>query len=255
MIIKDFKNNVSKLIDAFIVEQRHKNKWIKKSFHASGITDCPRALMFSIMNLDEKDYPAAKSDTAKGYKLMDHGSAIHDLIQKYFQKMGVLKEEDTEKKLEIDELHFHGKCDGILTFDDGRVLLEIKTIGSRGYQSLTQPKEGHFYQAQAYLHFLNKNYGEKLEEILLYYVDRNSDNLDAKEFWCPKDDQVAVMIINKLSALKEYLKKEEIVPIPKTFSPENKNFIPCCWCPFNTPELCLSKKNKMSEFKNVNLQI
>jgi len=253
MKLEDFKLNVAKTIDDYILDQRRSQPLTQTNFRASGITDCPRAILFSMMNLPQDKYPRAKSDTAKGYKLMRQGTAIHEIVQEYLQGLGILKKEDTEKVIKDEEYLFSGHCDGILTFGDKRVLLEIKTINDNAFQTLSQPKEAHFYQGQVYMHFINKIFNDHIAEILFLYVNRNSDNLDMKTFWIQKDDNVINMILNKLKVLKGYFLKRELYPIPDGFTPEVDRFIPCAWCPFRTSQLCLSKKIKMSDFPDANI--
>jgi len=248
-----FKKNISKVIDEYILNQRRDQSLHQSRFRASGITDCPRAILFSMMSLPTDKYPRAKNDTAKGYKLMRQGTAIHEIVQEYLEGMGVLKEEDKEKVIKDDEYLFVGHCDGVLTFDEKRVLLEIKTINSNAFKTLTQPKEEHFYQGQAYCYFLDKVFNDHIEDILFLYVDRNTDNLDMKAFWVQRDENVIGMITNKLKVLKEYFTKEEVYSIPPGFSPEIATFNPCNWCPFRTEQLCLSKKTKMSDFPGANI--
>lgn len=240
--------DINKIFDMHVLEQRRFGRLSQKSFRASGITDCPRAILFAMMNLPQDIYPRAKNDTAKGYKLMRLGTAIHEIVQEYLIGIGVLKKEDTEKVIRDSELLFSGHCDGILTFDDKRVLLEIKTINSFAFKNLTQPKEAHFYQGQAYCHFVNKIFNESIDDILFLYVDRNSDNLDTKAFWIRRDDKITQMICNKLKTLKQYLDKKEICAIPDGFNPSDEKFNPCNWCPYRTEKLCLSKKTSMSDF-------
>lgn len=255
MKIEELKANVQKIIDKHVVDKRHNEPQERSSFRASGITDCPRALIFNMMNLPEDKYPRAKTDSAKGYKLMDHGSAIHTLIQNYFIEIGILDPNDLERKKSLwdPETLFSGHCDGIITLEGERILLEIKTINDRGFESISQPKEAHFYQGQAYVHFLNKLYGEKLDKILFLYVNRNSDDLAMKEFWIKADTNISGIIVNKLKILKQFLDKKEIYPIPEGFTPDKKTFNPCCWCPFKTEQLCLSKRTKMSDYPETNI--
>jgi hypothetical protein len=250
MKLEDFKSNITKVIDDYVLDQRRAQPLMQSRFRASGITDCPRAILFSMMNLPQDKYPRATNDSARGYKLMRKGTALHEVIQEYLQGIGILKKEDTEKDIKDDEYLFTGHCDGVLTFDEKHVLLEIKTIqpGDRGFDSITQPKEAHYYQGQVYTHFLNKQFGYKIDDILFLYVDRGSDNIDLKPFWVKKDQKIIDMILNKLKVLKQYFEREELYPIPDGFKPDDHSFTPCRWCPFNTLGLCKSGKLKMSEF-------
>ncbi len=255
MNIDIFKKDIDKIIDEYVVSRRINGPLLQTRFRASGIADCPRSLLFTMMNLPQDKYPRARNDSPKGYRLMDHGSAGHRVIQDYFIGMGLLDPKDMEEKKKIidDEYCFSGRCDGILDFKPGRILLEIKTINQRDFETLTQPKEAHFYQGQAYLHFLNKLYKEKLETILFLYVNRNSDTFATKGFWIDKDQKVIGMILNKLKVLKQYLDKRELYQIPEGFNPEDATFVPCRWCPFNTAQLCKSGLTQMSHFPGANI--
>lgn len=249
MLVDEVKKNLVQLIDNHILVKRRTQTKLVKHFRGSSITDCPRALLFSMMNLDEQEYPKANTDSATGYKLMAHGTAIHELIQGYLIDMEVMKKEDTEKRMEDEELLFAGHCDGILNLDR-RVLLEIKTINDKGFQMIRVPKEAHYYQAQAYIHFLNKLYNDDIQEVLFLYINRNSDNLDMKPFWVAKDEVAIATILNKLAVLKQLLVKQELYPIPQGYDPKDSKFVPCRWCPFNTDKMCRSGSVSMQDYPN-----
>ena len=242
---EEFQKSVVKKIDNYVVEMRRKEGKLKSWFRASEITECPRCMLFSMLNLPIDKYPRNQHDTAKGYKLMRKGTAIHEIVQEYLQGVGVLKEEDTEKVIKDKEYLFSGHCDGVLTFDDEQVLLEIKTINSEGFKNITQPKEGHFYQGQAYAHFLYRQFNYNIKSILFLYVDRGSDNIDMKEFWVPVDKSVVDMILNKLKTLKDYFDRGELCPAPAGVLPDVP---PHSWSVFNTPQMCGSDKMKFSDF-------
>lgn len=246
MKLEEFKTKESKIIDKFVLDQRrNETPRLKAYFRASEITECPRCMLFSMLNLPQDLYPRAKSDTARGYKLMRKGTAIHEIVQEYLEGIGILLPEDKEKVIKDEECLFSGHCDGVLTFEDRKVLLEIKSINPDGFKTITQPKEGHFYQGQAYAHFLKKQFGYDLDDILFLYVDRGSDNLDMKAFWVMKDENVVNMIINKLKVLKGYFEREELCPIPPGLQ---QDAYPHKWSPYNTDQMCKSNKLKFSDF-------
>lgn len=245
MKISDFEKNASKLIDKYVLEDRRKEGKLKGRFRASEITSCPRCMLFSMLNLPDNLYPKNQHDTAAGYKLMRRGTAIHEIVQEYLQGVGVLKKEDTEKVIKDDEYLFSGHCDGVLTFDDEKVLLEIKTINSEGFKNITQPKEDHFYQGQAYTYFLGKMFNYNIKKILFLYVDRGSDKIDMKEFWVQRDENVINMILNKLKSLKGYFERGELCPTPVGLFADKP---PHSWSVYCTPQLCLSDKMKFTDF-------
>lgn len=248
-------NNIQDTFDDIVLKVREKDRYPQSRFRASSIADCPRKIIFSMMNLPLDKYKRSGSDTAKGYKLMGMGTYIHGYIQEHLIELGYLPENDLEEKKRLvdEEYLFSGHCDGVLDIEGTRVLLEIKTINSRGFAYITQPKQEHYYQAQAYMHFLEKQYGIKCEQVLFIYVDRNSDNLDFKPFLIDRDEDAITMILNKLKVLKEYLKKGEIYPIPPTYDPKDKKCYACKYCPFNTAKLCRSGKTKISDFPGANV--
>lgn len=256
MKLEDFQKNGPKLFDKAISAMREESSYPQARFRASGIADCPRAMTFSLLNLPDDQYKKARDNNqAKGLKLMQKGTDMHEFTQKVFIYMGLMTEDDMEEKKRVqdDELMFSGHPDGILTFDDAKVLLEIKTINDRGFKYLNEPKEAHFYQGQAYLHFVEEQHNVELEGVLYWYVQRESDDAKVKIFYVKKDQEVIDNILNKITVLGDYLKKGELYPIPAGYDPDDKKFIPCRWCPFNTPELCKSKKTKISDFPGHNI--
>lgn len=242
--------DIEKKFDETIMRLMDEESYPQARFRASSIADCPRKMIFSMMNLPKDQYPRSGSDTAKGYKLMGMGTYIHGYIQEHFIAMGILPKDDLEEKKRLvdEEYMFSGHCDGVLDIDGTRVLLEIKTINERGFKWIKEPKQEHYFQAQAYLHFLEKLYNIRAEKVLFIYVNRNSDNLDFKPFFIDRDESAIEMILNKLKVLKEYLTKGEIYEIPPTYDPEDPKCYACRYCPFNTDQLCKSKKTLISDF-------
>lgn len=243
--------NLQQTFDEVVVKLRTQEPLEQQRFRASSIADCPRKIIFSMMNLDRVQYPRAKgTEEARGYKLMGMGTYIHSYIQEHLIALGALSPDDLEEKKRLvdEEYLFSGHCDGVLNIEGTRILLEIKTMNSKGFAYLKEPKQEHYYQAQAYLHFLEKIYGIRAEHVLFVYVDRNSDNLDFKTFWIMRDEKSINMILNKLKVMKEFLLRGDIYPIPPGYDPLDEKVYACRYCPFNTEQLCRSGKLKISEF-------
>ncbi len=257
LITKDeFIKNIGKLFDEEVVKMRSEESYLQARFRASGIADCPRALTLQLLNLPEDKYPRAKNDTAKGFKLMQHGTDIHTFIQKVLIHMGLMTEDDLEeqKRIQDDEKYLlSGHPDGVLTLKDMKCLLEIKSINSGGYKYLKEPKIAHFYQGHTYLAFLEMQYGLKLAGIIFLYAERENDDMGFKPFWIPRDQKVIDMVFDKLLSMRATLESGKIEEIPAGYDPTNKKMIPCRWCPFNNTKLCRSGKNKISEFPEANI--
>lgn len=244
MRLNKFEKNVIELFDRQVVVDRKSEEYLQARFRASGISSHPRDSVLSLLNLPEDKYKFKDTDNARGLKLMAKGTWMHEYIQEKFMNMGILREGDLEEGLRIQdsEYIFSGHPDGVLTFSDKQVLLEIKSINPWGFKAIKEPKIEHYQQAQAYMHFVSKHYDFDLQQAMFIYADRSSDNMDFKTFLVDRNEAVIEMILNKLRLMKEHLDNGTI----PAMQPGEKNM--GLYSKFNTKQFLDPTKNRIEDF-------
>ncbi len=244
MRLDKFTKNINELFDNQVVADRKSDEYLQARFRASGISEHPRSSVLSLLNLPEDKYTFADTDNARGLKLMAKGTWMHEYMQKMFLGMGVLLEGNLESGLRVEdpEYIFSGHPDGVLTFSDCNVLLEIKSINPWGFKAIKEPKVEHYQQAQAYMYFVSKQYNFDLQKTIFIYADRSSDNMDFKIFVVDRNETVIQMILNKLRIMKEHLDNGTI----PAMQPGEKNM--GLYSKFNTKQFLDPTKNHISDF-------
>lgn len=90
---------------------------------------------------------------ARTRRIFDNGTAVHERIQGYLKKAGILLMD--EVPIIDDQYNIQGHTDGILKLSDTELgVLEIKSINSRGCSELKSEKIEHKKQGLIYLHCL-----------------------------------------------------------------------------------------------------
>ena len=108
-------------------------------------------------------------------RIFSNGHDAHARIQEYLARSGILLMEEVpifNKKYKVI-----GHGDGLVDISPTEVaLIEIKTINSKGFQSLKdEPQEKHTYQAQIYLEIL-----ERMRQFIL--EDTNNEQVLLQEY-------------------------------------------------------------------------
>lgn len=110
------------------------------------------ALGCSRANYYQRQGVAKDPVDARVRRIFDNGHGVHERIQTYLTKMGVLLMD--EVPLVNEEYEIQGHTDGIMTLTKNPALveiLEIKSINSRQFGALKEPKHEHRAQAQVYI--------------------------------------------------------------------------------------------------------
>lgn len=109
---------------------------------------------------------------ARVRRIFDNGHGMHERIQGYLTKMGLLLMD--EVPLINDPYEIQGHTDGILAKTKGKLtaveILELKSINGRGFQALKDAREDHKAQAQVYL-FCAEEHRLALREKYPTYLD------------------------------------------------------------------------------------
>ena len=138
-------------------------------------------------------------------RILDNGSAIHDMIQNTYLSTHpdwwFVKEPKVEYRL--FGIRIWGSCDGVLIRrkDMFRVGVEIKTINHDEFMKLTKPKDEHVLQACIYMHI------QRLPWIVILYWDKDKQHL--KEFYVSAKDGDWDEVREHVKYLKPWLVEEE----------------------------------------------
>lgn len=89
-------------------------------------------------------------------RIFDNGSGVHERLQSYLEKCGVLLMR--EVPIINDDYTIQGHTDGILKLSNAELgVLEIKSINSRGFSELKSEKPDHKKQGLIYLYCLEEH--------------------------------------------------------------------------------------------------
>jgi hypothetical protein len=178
-----------------------------------------------------------------GKKRMKLGDAVHEMLASTFRKAGILVDYynpdgskivdwkdkskfDLEFPLTCDELYIKkGKVDAVLIMENKLWLGEYKSINSRGFTTLSEPKTDHIIQTVVYWYVFDMMLKEgkfnhikeldgftKVEGARWLYV--NKDDTELKEFTMTQGDKIFTEIVHKITTLKNHY-DQKILP-PKT---------------------------------------
>jgi hypothetical protein len=127
---------------------------------------------------------------ARVLRVFANGHAVHDRVQKTLEAMGVA----AESELEINYLEppIKGHADGVLVWEDRKILIEIKSCGDEVFVNRLKwkkPKDEHFAQANIYAYILG------LDTVWIIYENKNTQ--ETAIFEKPTDKVAAEKIIDK----------------------------------------------------------
>lgn len=139
--------------------------------HASEISKCYRQAVYTMRGEPKSPRTGSKNERAYWRKVLEHGHAIHSMLQHQFAKLGERVEVDFEEETplapDLQELakkwNIHSSCDGIFTFYKKtwkkkvllRLGLEIKSASAQNFRALTAPPIDHVEQAHVYMAVLD----------------------------------------------------------------------------------------------------
>ena len=145
-------------------------------FHVSQLHHpCLRYLYFSYFGKKQEFTP-------KTLRIFDNGHGVHERLENYLMKAGVLVEK--ERSVSLTQYHIRGRCDGIVQLNGKRGVLEIKSINAKGFAREVRyrhtgrgelPKKEHVVQTMMYIHLLGLHGG-----VILYEC---KDTQELKEFY------------------------------------------------------------------------
>jgi CRISPR/Cas system-associated exonuclease Cas4 (RecB family) len=206
---------LKELIDNFYSD---KNKDREQThFYITDAGKCPRATFFKFKKAPRKEMEP------RILRMFDHGDYIHQLIMKALFGIRKIHVVASEVNMPPQEM-ISGRADAILSIDNELYVLDIKSMNSMIFRSLTQPKEENVYQIQLYLHYF------QIKKGILLYVDKDQQEL--KEFIIEYDPELCEKLLTDFKELKS---KIELDVIPSAL-PDYPNNWQCSYCPFR--EVC-----------------
>jgi hypothetical protein len=157
------------------------------------ITECDRSVAYGLLKTREKP-----SIGAKLRRIFDTGHAVHDVIQTALA--WAFPAFQAEVRMKMPEYRISGSCDGVLD-DDG---FEIKSIGSKGFDTLTKIKKDHNKQATLY------GIGLQLKQMNYLYV--NKETADIQSFKGPPDRQLWHQMADRAENIIKTVDSDELPP-------------------------------------------
>lgn len=134
-------------------------------FHPSALhTLCDRKLAFEYLGIKRKEY------TIKGQtlRIFHNGSAMHRRWQAYFRAWGILVKH--ESRFSIESPPIRGAADAIIAhpISKDHSIVELKSINSSGFNSLSAPRDDHMGQLNIYMG------GHGIYEGMVLYENKDS---------------------------------------------------------------------------------
>lgn len=187
---------LKEILDKYCLDRENGKKRQQTSFYLSEAGKCGRSVFFKFKNAP------AKEKEAHFLRLFEHGEHMHQLIMKALVSTRDIHVVASEVDIPPQQL-VRGRADAILSDKKQLYVLDIKSMNSMVFRSMSEPKPENIDQIQLYLHFFEISKG-----ILLYV---NKDNLDLKEYIIDYDKSRADFLLESLSSLKEKI-DSNIVP-------------------------------------------
>jgi len=185
---------LKELIDKFYLD-RQKDKE-QHHFYITDAGRCPRSIFFKFKNVPREVIEA------NVLRMFDHGDHIHQMIMKPLLSIRDIHVVASEINIPPQEL-VSGRADAIISSGKELFVLDIKSMNSMIFKSLTEPKRENIDQILLYLHYF------KVPQGILLYV--NKDNQHLKEFVVEYDKTRVNTLIKGLEDLKTKIEKD-IVP-------------------------------------------
>jgi CRISPR/Cas system-associated exonuclease Cas4 (RecB family) len=218
------------IIDKFYLDKQKDRE--QQHFYITDAGKCPRAIFFKFKNAPREDIDA------NILRMFDHGDHIHQMIMKPLLSVREVYVVASEVNIPPQEL-VSGRADAIISDGKDLYVLDIKSMNSMIFRTLSEPKQENVNQVQLYMHYFNIKKG------ILLYVSK--DNQELKEFIFEYDQPLCQGLLNSLEELKGKI-DANTVPARSAGYPEDWQ---CRYCAFR--EICSlasSGELKWEEFKN-----
>ncbi len=186
---------LKEIIDKYYLD-KEKGKKAQTSFYLSEAGKCGRQIFFKFKNVP------AKEREAHFLRLFEHGEHMHQMIMNSLVSSRDVHVVASEVDIPPQQL-VRGRADAIISDRKNLYVLDIKSMNSMVFRSLSEPKPENTDQVQLYLHYF------EIPKGILLYV--NKDNLELKEYVVDYQKERAELLLSGLETLKEKI-ESGIVP-------------------------------------------
>jgi len=197
LIFKRQRRILGTLVDQAVLRLAEKSKSKRsstKSIHPSTLVICPRRVYYYLM---EEPFELVKDP--RGLRILENGTKVHERFQTYFQEAGILLA--SESSIKNEDLWLSGKIDAIVTMENTKYVVELKSIQSGKFKCLTSPLKAHMEQIQLYMHCTGIHKG-----IVIY---ENKDTQETCEFEVNYDPEIANSLINRILTIQDAVKTKQ----------------------------------------------
>lgn len=163
-------------------------------FHPSSLHKSPKELYWHYLGKESQYFPSRIK------RIFDNGHKVHERIQDYLEEAKVLTSSETS--VYNKEYEICGHADGIIVINNIKIVLEIKSINSRNFYSLFEPKSDHIKQANVYMYCLGIPIA-----CILYEC---KDDQELQEFYISIDKQILAPILTKIKYVQNCIRKKEV---------------------------------------------
>ncbi len=179
-----------RMIDEYL-KSRARDPRAKRCFHPSSLHRSEKELYRMFFNGDQQEF------APRVLRIFDNGHYVHQRIQTYLAKMGVLKQ--AEIPVFNREYDIQGTADGVIKIAGGKGVLEIKSINQNQFYSLHEPKPDHLVQINVYMFCLGIPTG------CLLYECKNDQKL--KAFFVRQDRDVLDPVLEKIKYVQDCIRR------------------------------------------------
>jgi hypothetical protein len=206
---------LTKAIEKYLLERVAEERMLN-CFHPSSLAYCPRKLYEAYLTPTHVKI----GQDPRLQRVWDNGHGVHNRLQDYLYKTGLLVED--EVMICDTEFEICGHTDGLLNINGNFGVLELKSINRAGFVSLLVPSPDYILQMNVYMHCLDLDWG-----ILLY---ESKDSQDFKEFLVNRDQKVIDEVLGKIMYVKKYVNRG--YPPPKHLGKK------CGTCEYTLDDTC-----------------
>jgi hypothetical protein len=234
--VLEMMGELSRQYDHFLISSPDHHTDRPPGLHASEISPCALKAYFTITGMEKKII----RKHSKWRKRFEHGTAIHEILQRNFSNMaslsGGLLEFDPEVEISpktsaLAELYnIYSHCDGVFRFYKecggtmslvGKLALEIKSASPVDYEKTTKPKQEHVEQGHVYMACLD------IPAIYYMYFNKGNENIK------PSNGNFLVRFNNVLwdKLIRRFDSWYDLIDFGR--KPERTETIVCEFCPYS----------------------
>jgi CRISPR/Cas system-associated exonuclease Cas4 (RecB family) len=225
------EGKVTRLLGQWRIQQEKQetSHW-DGNLHPSFVAGCPTAAAYQVLG-----FRFGSLAISLGLlRIFDTGTAIHRLLQGQLLHAGLLVPQTgggVEVPISLKRLRLVGSADGLIVASVyGRlVVLEIKSINSNSWRSLSEPKPEHKIQGACYVMALQEVFPEIESVAFLYYA---KDTAEIKEFLYVITDEDRRQVETRCKTILEFCdayQSRKTVPAPYYTDPSKPPCRSCAW--------------------------